>query len=274
MRTATKGILCLAAVALVSLGPPQAALAQFQGPGGPCQRDADCHACGWVCSIPRGNICIPSREGDPGSCAVDADCACAGQSCDAGHCDPAPHLQCVCNSDCPCGQICDQLLWTCHAQPEQGTACISDEQDSTGACGCGFHCNSSVGPCYSMHGGPAVVPECLSDIDCDVCETGMICVSPPPDSGLPVLDRQCRPGFAGGWCGTPATVQACDAGVSDGGEVDGGLTADGGEPPRGCGCSGSRNAGGGSTSGAFAFFFALLAWRMAGRTRSRERSIR
>lgn len=74
-------------------------------PGGHCTSDADCPGCGWVCSQALAGICVPAMTGDPGSCIVDTDCACRCQSCGGGHCVPAAHPQCACNSDCPAGDL-------------------------------------------------------------------------------------------------------------------------------------------------------------------------
>lgn len=153
---------------------------------GSCTKDLDCPGCGWVCSWSLGHICVPAMKGDPGWCSTDCDCACAGQTCLGNRCTPAPRPPCACNSDCPSGQVCDQLAFTCAPQP-QGASC---DPNLPGACGCGFHCQN--GSCVPT---PQAVPECLTDVDCNTCGTGSICAI--PDAGFPAF---CEPAFDGGWC--------------------------------------------------------------------------
>ena len=188
------------------------------GPGGCCANDSDCLGCGWVCSWARGGYCIPSMEGDPGHCTKDSDCACVGQSCSGNHCSPAASPACRCNADCPSGQICDQLTFSCHAQPTSCTYLF-------GSCGCGFYCNADPGVCVA---GSWLPPECASDLDCNVCETGNTCVLSPV--GLFMCTSS---DGDGGWCAH-----------SPGGGTTGGGGSTGGSPS-----SGSGGGTGGSVGG-------------------------
>jgi hypothetical protein len=247
-------------VSLILLSQVSRAATPDGGPGGACVNDSDCGICGWVCSWPRGQICIPAMEGDPGHCTVDAGgCSCPGQSCsNAAICAPAANPQCACNSDCPSGQICDQLLFTCHAQ--SAVSCGADYHGydfgpvTTGpSCGCGYICSGgSEDPscqvqCFSFP------PECSSDLDCGACNWNWICAPPP---GAPAGTRVCMAASSTvSWCNDARDVSPIsEAGVligcswPDGGSsVDGGVdegardaggTEDGGEvEAHGCGCS-------------------------------------
>ena len=191
------------------------------GPGGCCTNDSDCLGCGWVCSWRRGGYCIPSMEGDPGHCTVDGDCACAGQHCSVDHCAPAASPACACNSDCPSGEVCDQLTFACHAQPASCSTLF-------GSCGCGFLCGSTQGRCVAQ--GNWFPPECASDLDCNVCETGKICRFNP---NSPLGQFTCVEAD-GGWC--PHSGGGADGGQGNGdGGSDGGASGLG-PAASGCGC--------------------------------------
>ena len=206
------------------------------GPGGCCTNDSDCLGCGWVCSWARGGYCIPSMEGDPGHCVQDADCACSGQTCASNdHCTPAANPECACNSDCPSGQICDQLSFTCKPQPSSCTLLF-------GSCGCGFFCNAKPGTCVAQ--GSYIPPECLGDLDCNVCETGSICVFNPHS---PIGQFTCVLPGDGGWChhslGGGTTGGAPTGGGSSGGTTGSSVGTDGGASGPGAGGCGCRSAG-------------------------------
>jgi hypothetical protein len=174
------------------------------GPGGACLRDADCGICGWVCNWSRGRICVPSMEGDPGHCASDADCSCPGQACSNGTCSPPANPQCGCNSDCPAGQVCDQLLFTCHTQ--NAVSCGSAPYHgwdygsvTTGpSCGCGFIC-AGGSAAYCQTQCFFFPPECSSDMDCGACNWGWICAPDRTADGGTAL-KFCQPADGGGWC--------------------------------------------------------------------------
>ncbi len=116
-RTAMRALLSFVWVALLFSAQAQA---QILPDGGAmaCVRDADCGGCGWVCDHLSGT-CAPAA-GHVGSCKLDGDCACTGQTCsgvygDAGFdCLPAFKPQCVCDQDCPAGDICDKRTFVCH----------------------------------------------------------------------------------------------------------------------------------------------------------------
>jgi MYXO-CTERM domain-containing protein len=215
------------------------------GPGSCCTNDIDCLGCGWVCSWPRGHFCIPSMEGDPGWCSQDSDCACAGQVCSGTHCTPAANPQCICNSDCPEGLVCNQFTFTCLPQPTPGTLSCTEYY---GICGCGFQCGAGTnGPCQAQ--GDLFPPECASDVDCNVCETGKVCVFNPAS---PTGQFTCSTAyFDAGWClhslGGSSTgggsAGSTSGGSSTGGEMGDGGKPDGGSSAGGCSCGGTRPAG-------------------------------
>jgi hypothetical protein len=203
------------------------------GHGGTCTRDIECGACGWICSAPRGRLCIPAFEGDPGSCIVDADCACAGQTCSGGHCAPLAHPECRCDSDCPFGSHCNQLVFACQTSP-----CDNVGYGIQYANGCQ---------------NPYFPPECTDDIECSVSLSGTTCV-PSEDGGFP--PPGCGGHTSGAWCrdtldsGRPLTA------ASDGGADSGALVGNQDLAGRSCGCS--YSAAGGTFPAALGGLLALL----------------
>jgi len=228
----------LATTALLFASPGRAAPPDG-GPGGACLEDADCGVCGWVCSVSRGNICIPAREGDPGQCHGPRGCLCPGQTCTASICTPAANPACWCNGDCDGGQVCDQLLFTCHppsalycGQPYDGYA--YGPQTTGPACGCNGICGGSSSAPVCEAQGSSIPPECSSDMDCGACYQGWLC-----------LNGYCAPIGDAGWCSdsrdlSPSFTQVTGPTMPR----DGGTTADGGTASNEAKSSGCGTAGG------------------------------
>jgi hypothetical protein len=155
--------------------------AAWTGPGGDCTTDRDCGSiCGWVCSVSRGNICVPAMGGDPGHCSTDGDCACSGQTCSGSVCTPPANPECACNSDCPGEQVCDQYLFVCHTQSADSCHVGSyhgyyfGPESSGPSCGCDYTCAGGSAAPYCQP-GTWIPPECSSDMDCGACHQGSIC---------------------------------------------------------------------------------------------------
>jgi LPXTG-motif cell wall-anchored protein len=163
-------------VALAAFTSSVAFAQQAGGPGKPCTRDMECGACGWICSAARGLLCIPAFEGDVGSCAVDADCACAGQTCSAGQCIPLARTECRCDSDCPTGSHCNQLVFACQTSPCDKTNYVTQYNDG---------CQDGYLP-----------PECADDLQCGVSVRGATCV--PWDGGFGFCQSPSSGSIA--WC--------------------------------------------------------------------------
>ena len=178
------GQVCAASACTLALGAPDGGVAR-------CANDTDCGACGWVCAGPQWQVCVPAVGGNPGSCVNNGDCACPGQTCSGGSCTPAFHRQCSCNDDCPSGEVCDQLLFACHSKP---TSC---DLSHPGECGCGA---SWTNGCCAQWFPP---PECITDIDCDHCETGWKCTFV---AGQPT--PTCQEGSDVGPCGAAGASDA------------------------------------------------------------------
>ncbi len=227
------------------------------GPGGACLNDADCGICGWVCSASRGNVCIPAREGDPGQCSGHGGCACPGQTCAGTACLPAPAPACGCNSDCPSGQVCDQLLFTCHPASPAFCGQPYDGYDfgppSSGpACGCNGICGGSDGGTHVCEAQATSLPSlCVSDLDCGSCYQGYQCLggicTPAGDAGWCTSTRDLMPTF-------PAQPRI-DAGPNtDAGSGSGSTTGTGSK-------SGGCSTGGGGSTAALAMLVLLLVVR-------------
>ncbi len=222
------------------------------GPGGACINDSDCGICGWVCSVARGNICIPGAEGDPGHCTIDAGCECPGQVCFGASCTPAAKPECWCNGDCPLDQICDQLLFICHSQSAVSCGARRDYHGydygpvSTGpSCGCNSNCGGGSAAWSCQTQAFSFPPECSSDMDCGSCFQGWICTHAP---GQPPGLKFCNPTQGSGWCTDQRDVSPTTGGTSGGstgttgGTSTGGTSADDGgtlDSRRGCGCGAS-----------------------------------
>jgi len=196
LRTVKLAMALLAALVVTLLRPVAASAAPLDGgPGGGCLNDRDCGICGWVCSSLRGNVCVPAREGDPGQCAGNGGCACPGQTCMSGACTPAPNPVCGCNGDCPAGEVCDQLLFTCHQASPAFCGQPYDGYDfgppSSGpACGCNGICGGGDGGARICEAQGTSLPSlCASDLDCGACYQGYSC-----------LDGICTPAGTAGWC--------------------------------------------------------------------------
>jgi hypothetical protein len=261
------------------------------GPGGACTDDSDCGICGWVCSVARGNICIPGAEGDPGHCTIDAGCECPGQVCSGASCTPAAKPECWCNGDCPINKICDQLLFTCLAQSAISCGKSYHGYDfgpiSTGpSCGCNSICGGGSDAPYCQTQAFWFPPECSSDMDCGSCYQGWVCTFEPGfDSGL----KFCNPTQSDlGWCTDQRDVSPTTGGATSGsssgtsggatsgsgsgtsGSSTGGTSAeDGGtlDTRRGCGCgAGFTSTSEGSTFLAVGFFIFLRRRRCATRS--------
>lgn len=252
---------------LALLALPAEAQVPDGGPGGACLSDGDCGFCGWVCGQGRAldggeimaRICLPAMEGDPGTCGSDTDCLCAGQHCSASHCTPPAKPECACNGDCPDGQVCDQLLFTCH--PQSTDSCGTDYHgyeygpQSTGpACGCNSICTGNAQQqaiCQPQQGW--FPPECSSDMDCGACYQGWVCVlgsGPIPGLGA------CQNLRDAGWCSGPRDVSPSSSGGVSTGSSTGGTSLSTGTGSTGSGASSSGgssglssgSSGGGSTA--------------------------
>ena len=210
------------------------------GPGGACLNDRDCGICGWVCSSLRGNVCVPAREGEPGQCAGNGGCACPGQICMSGACTPAPNTACSCNGDCPVGEVCDQLLFTCHEASPAFCGQPYDGYDfgppSSGpACGCNGMCGGDGGVHVCEAQATSLPSTCASDLDCGACYQGYQC-----------LDNICTPAGTVGWCTGPRDLMPTFPAQT---RIDAGPGEDGGSGSTSGSTSGSGAKSGGCSTG-------------------------
>jgi len=221
----------IASLAVAGAQPARAGIPDG-GPGGACLNDSDCGICGWVCSVARGNICVPAAEGDPGHCDTNPECPCPGQTCTASSCTPAPKPACWCNGDCPAGDVCDQLLFSCHPASPIYCGRAYDGYDygpqTTGpACGCNGICGQSAGKLICEPQLSTLPPECSSDLDCGSCYQKLVC-----------LEGVCTATSGAGWCTdsrdvSPPSLAPPEADAGDG------------TPTKSSGCSSGRASGAG-----------------------------